>query len=319
MTATTQAISALKAEYPVHILLAAASLPRTTYYDEIERQQRPDPDADLKGAIIAIFQQCRGIYGYRRIQGALGKIGVVVSEKKVLKLMRDLGLKAVIRRKRYSSHKGEVGVVAQNGLNRQVKATAPNQKWVTDITQFKVHGHTLYLSAVMDLFDRQIIGHTVGPRPTVVFANESLQQALLTVEEEKANLMVHSDQGFHYQHRSWQQLLHAAGATQSMSRKGNCYDNAVIESFFGHLKEEVFNHFSYQSVEELTTAITNYIPWYNTERISTRLGKMSPVEYRTKMLAAEKGSQKESTFKSDNSGAVHPQTVVHPIIKPRCV
>ncbi|MCO5215767.1 MAG: IS3 family transposase [Thermomicrobiales bacterium] len=306
MTVTTQAISALKVDYPVHILLAAANLPSTTYYDAVARQQRPDPDAELKRVIGDIATEVRGIYGYRRMQGELGRRGIVVGEKKVLKQMQALGLTAVIRRKRYSSHKGEVGVVAQNVLNRQVTTTAPNQKWVTDISQFRVQGKTVYLSAVMDLYDRQIIGYTVGQRPTVVFANASLKHALATVDRH-AGLLIHSDQGFHYQHRSWQHLVQTAGATQSMSRKGNCYDNAVMESFFGHLKEEMFNHTSYPHVEALTEALHWYIRWYNTERISTRLGKLSPVQYRARMMATQDDPRKESTFVSGFPGAVHGQ------------
>lgn len=298
MTVRTQAVSALKAEYPVHMLLAAAGLPRTTYYDEVARQQRPDPDAELKRVIGDLYTAVRGIYGYRRIQGELGRRGIIVGEKKVLQQMRALGLKAVIRRKRYSSHKGEVGVVAQNVLNRQVKTTAPNQTWVTDITQFRVQGQTVYLSAVMDLYDRQIIGYSIGRRPTVVFANTSLNQALATVKHHHEGLLIHSDQGFHYQHRSWQHLVHAAGATQSMSRKGNCYDNAVMESFFGHLKEEMFNHTSYPDVDALSNALHWYIRWYNTDRISTQLGKQSPVQYRATMLARENTRPEASTFLS---------------------
>lgn len=298
MTARTQAISALKAEYPVHLLLAAANLPHTTYYDEVARQRRPDPEAELRHLITDLYHQFRGIYGYRRIHGELGKKGIVVSEKKVMKIMRAQNLTAVIRRRRYSSHKGEVGVVAQNVLNRQVTTTAPNQAWVTDITQFRVQDKKVYLSAVMDLYDRQIIGYTVGRRPTVVFANASLKQALATVGYRHDGLLIHSDQGFHYQHRSWQHLVQTAGATQSMSRKGNCYDNAVIESFFGSLKEEMFNHRSYPHVEALTEALHWYIHWYNTERISTRLGKQSPVQYRARMLAQENTRSEASTFLS---------------------
>jgi putative transposase len=200
--------------------------------------------------------------------------------------MRALQLLCKVRRrKRYNSYQGEQGRIAPNLLNRKFDADAPNQKWVTDVTEFRVGDRKLYLSPVMDLFDRQIISYSVGSSPNLELTNSSLRGALACLEPRQQPL-VHSDQGVQYQHASWRVLLSDAGAAQSMSRKGNCYDNAVMENFFGHLKEELFHHVRFLSTNALAAALDEYIHWYNTERISTKLKGLSPVQYRAQTLAA---------------------------------
>lgn len=199
--------------------------------------------------------------------------------------MRELGLVCLIRRRRrYVSYQGMVGKVADNVLNREFTATTPNQKWVTDVTEFHVGDRKVYLSPMMDLFDRQIISYAISTSPTLELTNSSLRDALATLGKSQTPL-VHSDQGFQYQHRSWRRLLSTAGAKQSMSRKANCHDNAVIESFFGHLKEEMFHHTHYLSVEALTIALEDYITWFNTSRSHTHCEGLSPLQYRTQPLA----------------------------------
>lgn len=175
--------------------------------------------------------------------------------------------------------------MAPNLLKRQFDADAPNQKWVTDVTEFSVGDRKLYLSPIMDLFDRQIISYTIGTSPNLELANASLRDALATLENGQKPL-VHSDQGFQYQHNSWRTLLADAGAVQSMSRKANCYDNAVMENFFGHLKEELFHLVRFLNADALVMALHDYIRWYNTERISTKLKGLSPVQYRASIIAA---------------------------------
>ena len=200
--------------------------------------------------------------------------------------MRHLGLVCLVRRRRrYNSFKGEVGKIAENLLGRDFTATASNQKWVTDVTEFSIGQGKIYLSPVMDLFDRQIIAYSISDSPNLALTNSCLTQALTTLEPGHA-VLVHSDQGFQYQHPSWQALLTDAGATQSTSRKGNCLDNAVIESFFGHLKEELFHHTTFTSTNALTAALHDYLSWYNNHRISLALEGLSPVQYRTQTLAA---------------------------------
>lgn len=280
------AVAALKAAYSLTTLREIAHLPRSTWYDHQQRMNQPDRHADLKAAIQAIFTEAHGRYGHRRIHTKLLVDGWRVAKKTVLKLMRQLGLVCQVRRrKRYRSYRGKVGKVAPNLLNRNFTATAPNQKWVTDITEFAVGDRKVYLSPVMDLFDRQIIAWSVGVSPSLNLTLTALQDALATLPSGAAPI-VHSDQGMQYQHLSWQRMLADAGASPSMSRKGNCLDNAVMESFFGHLKEEMFHHTRFSRVNIFVDALHDYIGWYNTERISTRLKGMSPVQYRTHTLAA---------------------------------
>jgi putative transposase len=261
-------------------------LARSTFFYHQARLQAPDPQELLKAEVTDIFEKNHGRYGHRRIHSELLKQGWTVAKKTVLKVMRVLGLVCKVRRKkRYNSYKGEQGRIAPNLLNREFDATAPNQKWVTDVTEFSVGDQKLYLSPVMDLFDRQIISYTVGTSPNLALTNTSLQQALTCLQPGQQPL-VHSDQGFQYQHISWRRLLEGAGAVQSMSRKANCYDNAVMENFFGHLKEELFHRVRFLSTDALATALHEYLHWYNNDRISTKLKGLSPVQYRAQALAA---------------------------------
>lgn len=281
-----RAVVALKADYALDVLLETAGLARSTFFYHQARLARPDPQADLKAAIQATFTEVQGRYGHRRIHARLVTQGWRVAKKTVLTLMRQLGLVCPIRRRRrYGSYRGPVGTVAPNLLNRNFTATAPNQTWVTDVTEFAVGDRRVYLAPIMDLFDRQIVAYAIGVAPSLELTNRALRHALATLHVGQTP-MVHSDQGFQYQHPSWRRLLAAAGATPSMSRKGNCLDNAVIESFFGHLKEELFNHTRFTDTPTFVTAVHEYIAWYNTERISTRLKGLSPVQYRAQTLAA---------------------------------
>lgn len=280
------AVAALKALYPLGPLLRLAGLARSTWYYHQQQADRPDPDAYLKQAMQRIFTEAKGRYGYRRMRDQLVAEGWNVGKKRVRRLMHSLGLICQVRRRKsYRSYTGDVGKIAPNLLNRNFTASAPNQKWVTDITEFRIGEQKVYLSPVMDLFDRQIIAWSIGRAPTLALALEALDQAVATLPAEAAP-MIHSDQGFHYQHLSWQKRLTQAGAIQSMSRKGNCLDNAVIESFFGHLKEEMYHHTRHTDVTIFTRSLNEYIVWYNTRRISTRLKGLSPVHYRAQALAA---------------------------------
>lgn len=281
-----QALIALKADFPLPVLLQVSGLARSTFFYHQSRLQTPDPQKALKTAVTEIFTTNHGRYGHRRIHTELLKQGWMLAKKTVLKLMRSLGLTCrVRRRKRYNSYQGEQDIAAPNLLNRDFDATAPNQKWVTDVTEFSVGDRKLYFSPVMDLFDRQIISHTIGTSPNLELTNTSLREALTSLQPGQYPL-VHSDQGFQYRHASWRALLEGAGAVQSMSRKGNCYDNAVMENFFGHLKEEMFHRVRFISTDALAAHLNEYIHWYNTDRISTKLKGLSPVQYRAQALAA---------------------------------
>lgn len=265
-------------------LVAFAEIPRSTYYDLVKKMNRPDPDAELKAEIQEIYKEHEGRYGYRRIRDELANRGQKVNHKKVQRLMKALGLKCIVRMKKYKSYKGTVGKIAPNILDRNFTAKAPNEKWVTDITEFKLIGEKLYLSPVLDLFNGEIITYTIGSRPTYSLVSEMVEKALERLPEEH-QLLMHSDQVWHYQMKQYRHALQSRGIVQSMSRKGNCYDNSVMENFFGIMKSEFLYLKEFKSVEHFKKELENYINYYNTKRMKAKL-KMSPVQYRTHFTQA---------------------------------
>lgn len=269
----------LRHKYSVKTLVAFAGIPRSTYYDYVKKMNRPDSDAQLKDVIQSIYEEHEGRYGYRRIRDELANRGQKVNHKKVQRIMKELGLKCIVRMKKYKSYKGTVSKIAPNILNRNLTAEAPNEKWVTDITEFKLFGEKLYLSPVLDLFNGEIITYTIGSRPTYSFVSEMLEKALERLPEDH-QLLMHSDQGWHYQMKQYRHTLESRGIVQSMSRKGNCYDNSVMENFFGIMKSEFLYLKEFESVEHFKKELENYIHYSNTKRIKAKL-KMSPVQYRT--------------------------------------
>ncbi|WP_155592697.1 IS3 family transposase [Lysinibacillus cavernae] len=277
-------ICELRHKYSVKALVAFAEIPRSTYYDLVKKMSRPDPDAELKAEIQAIYNEHEGRYGYRRIRDELANRGKKVNHKKVQRIMKALGLKCLVRMKKYKSYKGTVGKIAPNILDRNFTAEAPYEKWVTDITEFKLFGEKLYLSPVLDLFNGEIITYTIGSRPTYSLVSEMLEKALERLPE-KHKLLMHSDQGWHYQMKQFRHALESRGVVQSMSRKGNCYDNSVMENFFGIMKSEFLYLKEFESVEQLKFELKNYINYYNTKRMKAKL-KMSPVQYRTHFIQA---------------------------------
>ncbi len=260
-------------------LVKLADIPRSTYYDLVKRMNRIDPDGDLKAEIKSIYEEHEGRYGYRRIRDELANRGQKVNHKKVQRIMKELGLKCLVRMKKYKSYKGTVGKIAPNHLDRQFTADAPNQKWVTDITEFKLFGEKLYLSPILDLFNGEIITYTIGLRPTYSLVSGMLENALEGLPEEH-NLLMHSDQGWHYQMKQYRHALQERGIKQSMSRKGNCYDNSVMENFFGIMKSELLYYKDFESIEHFKQELEKYMEYYNTKRMKAKL-KMSPVQYRT--------------------------------------
>ncbi len=261
-------------------LVKLAGIPRSTYYDLVKRMNRPDSDDDIKAEIKAIYEEHEGRYGYRRIRDELANRGQKVNHKKVQRIMKELGLKCVVRMKKYKSYKGNVGKIAPNILDRHFTAEAPNEKWVTDITEFKLFGEKLYLSPVLDLFNGEIITYTIGSRPTYSLVSDMLDKALERLSEHH-QLLMHSDQGWHYQMKKYRRALESRGIVQSMSRKGNCYDNAVMENFFGIMKSEFLYMREFESIENFKIELEKYINYYNTKRIKAKL-KTSPVQYRTR-------------------------------------
>lgn len=193
--------------------------------------------------------------------------------------MNELGVKCMIRRKKYRSYRGTQGTIAPDLLKRDFIAKQPNQKWVTDVTEFAVAGQKLYLSPILDLYNSEIICYEMHTRPNYGLVGKMLQAAFKK-HSKLDGLLMHSDQGWHYQMKSYQRELQERGVRQSMSRKGNCLDNAVMENFFGILKSELFYTKKYTTVEELKKDIKNYIKYYNNDRIKLKLNGKSPVQYR---------------------------------------
>ena len=245
---------------------------------------RPERHAELKTESQAIDHEHEGGYGYRRIRDELANRGQKVNHKKVQRIMKELGLKCLVRMKKYKSYKGTVGEIAPNILARQFTAKAPNEKWTTDISEFKLFGEKLYLSPVLDLFNGEIITYTIGSRPTFSLVSDMLEKALERLPEDH-QLLMHSDQGWHYQMKQYRHTLKLRGIVQSMSRKGNCYDNSVMENFFGILKSEFLYLKEFESIEHFKEELDKYIDYYNTKRIKAKL-KLSPVEYRTQFTQA---------------------------------
>jgi transposase InsO family protein len=268
----------------VKALVKLAGIPRSTYYDLVKKMNQPDRDADLKAEIQTIFEEHEGRYGYRRIRDELANRGKKVNHKKVQRIMKELGLKCLVRMKKYKSYKGTVGKIAPNHLERQFTAEAPNQKWVTDITEFKLFGEKLYFSPVLDLFNGEIIAYTIKSRPIYTLVSEMLEKAFERLTEEH-QLLMHSDQGWHYQMKQYRHALKERGILQSMSRKGNCYDNSVMENFFGIMKSEFLYHKEFESIEQFKIELDKYIEYYNTKRIKAKY-KLSPVQYRTQFEQA---------------------------------
>ncbi|MBS8826578.1 IS3 family transposase [Escherichia coli] len=276
----TKVIRSLRCGHCQSDLLKAAGLARSTLYYQLSLQKGKDKYADVKQLIASIFHEHRGCYGYRRIHCELQKRGLKFSGKTVRKLMQQLGLKSPVRLKKYRSYRGNMGLAAENILQRQFKAEAPCEKWVTNITEFRAGGQKLYLSPILDLFNGEIVAWETACRPTEELVKRMLNKGLESLAEGEKPLL-HSDQGWHYRIKSYQSALADRGLVQSMSRKGNCLDNAVMENFFGHLKEEMYYRRDYRNVEELENAVNEYITYWNQKRIKLSLGGLSPVEYRT--------------------------------------
>ncbi len=278
-------IQELRQKHDLAILLEIAQLPKSTYYYHRKRQESVDKYAQARTEIQSVFHENRGRYGYRRITDELRNRGFHLNHKTVQRLMKELGLVCRVRMKKYRSYKGEVGRVADNLLDRNFCAEKPNQKWTTDITEFRLFGQKLYLSPIMDLCSGDIVTYTLSESPNLLLVTTMLEQALKILPK-KHNLILHSDQGWHYQHKQYRQILAENRITQSMSRKGNCYDNAAMESFFGHLKSELLYLQDFESVDHFKQELIRYIDYYNNRRIKARLKGLPPALHRQQALLA---------------------------------
>lgn len=272
----------LRERYPLQALLLAAQIPRSVYYYRVGIN-KADPYLEVKTHIKTIFHAHKGRYGYRRVHLALGHLQYYLNRKTVQRLMGQLGLKSTVRPKRYRSYKDDVGKAAPNTLSRGFVASKPNQKWVTDVTEFNIKGERVYLSPILDLYNQEIVSYEIADRPQINMVMQMLKGAFKRLRSEDKPLL-HSDQGWQYQMDMYQQAIKAKGLTQSMSRKGNCLDNAVMENWFGIMKTEFFHRKKFESVEAFKAELRDYIHYYNHDRIKEKLKGLSPVQYRNQSL-----------------------------------
>ena len=273
---------ALRSRFPLDSLLKLADLARSTFYYQISALRKPDKHAELKARISALYDKHEGRLGYRRVALLVQKTESV-SEKLIQRLMGQLNIKSLVRPKKYRSYRGSEGKIAGNLLERNFVAQRPNQKWVTDVTEFKQGSSKLYLSTVMDLYNGEIIAYKTDTRPSFALVTGMLEKAFERLNG-PVNLVFHSDQGWQYQQPRYQKALAERGIKQSMSRKGNCLDNAAMESFFGTLKSEFFYLKQFASIKELDAGLDDYIHYYNHDRIKAKLGGLSPVEFRAQSV-----------------------------------
>ena len=264
-------------------MLKIASLSRSTYYYHLNRKQE-DKYSDVKQEIESIFTENKQRYGYRRILLALRQKGIALNHKTVHKLMRSMGLRGKRRKSKYKSYKGEVGKIAPNVINRNFETSKPFEKLVTDVTEFAVCEDKVYLSPILDLYNNEIISYSVSLSPNFEQTREMLK-GLFDKLPKGERPILHSDQGWQYQMKEFQQQLQEHSIIQSMSRKGNCLDNSVMENFFGRLKVEMFYGEKFQTVDEFVHCLKEYIHYWNNERISLTLNGKSPVQYRTHLQA----------------------------------
>ena len=260
--------------FRLDLLLETARLARSTYYYQLKQLDGFDKDKELKAEIQAIYNDHKGNYGYRRIHLELRNRGYAINHKKDQRLMKVLGLTVRIRRKRkYSSYQGEIGKKAEDLIQRQFEAAKPMEKCYTDVTEFAIPNSTqkLYLSPVLDGFNSEVIAYNLSTSPNLEQVKTMLEQAF--TEKHYENTILHSDQGWQYQHDSYHRFLKSKGIQPSMSRKGNSPDNGMMESFFGILKSEMFYGYEkhFRSLEDLEQAIVNYIGYYNNKRIKVKL------------------------------------------------
>ncbi|WP_375232420.1 IS3 family transposase [Priestia megaterium] len=274
-----QIVFELRHDYKVVDLIKVAKIARSTYYYWTKAFKGPDKYKEMKQLIKHIFHEHQGRYGYRRITLELGRLGYSINHKTVYRLMKELGLKSLVRLKKYRSYRGKTGRIASNILKRDFEASKPNEKWVTDITEFHLFGEKLYLSPILDLFNGEIISYHIDKRPVFSLVTTMLNEAFNHLQVGERPIL-HSDQGWHYQMTKYQHLLKENNITQSMSRKGNCFDNAVIENFFGLLKSELLYLQEFESMEHFQQELERYIVYYNHKRIKVKLKGLTPVEYR---------------------------------------
>ncbi|MEQ8197513.1 MAG: IS3 family transposase [Clostridiaceae bacterium] len=274
--------------YPISELCKCAEIGRASYYKWLNRSenQRDKENKILLDEVINLYSEVNGIYGYRRITLNINrKLNSKYNHKRIYRLMKSVNLTAVIRKKRKKYIQSAPQITAENVLNREFVADNPNEKWLTDVTEFKLtSGEKAYLSAILDLGDNSIVSHVLSTSNNNKLVFDTLDKAIIA--NPTATPLFHSDRGFQYTSKSFKNKLNAINATQSMSRVGRCIDNGPMEGFWGTLKAEMYYLRKFNTYEELEQAINEYIEFYNTKRLQKKLKGMAPFEYRSHTLVA---------------------------------
>ncbi|WP_313005963.1 IS3 family transposase [Corynebacterium variabile] len=288
-----RAVFDLRDDHRLPVLLAVSGLAASTYHYWRVRFQAHGPaapDRRVDAIRAVLIQRRKRHYGWRRVRAELQVSGMFLSGKTVNRLMRQHDLQSPIRAKRFNSYRGDDAAAhpaAPNIVARNFDRDQPNRLWLTDVTEFALDGpdpRRVYLSAIKDTFNGEIIAWTTSTSPTVGFVTDMMKEAIGR-NVLPADLILHSDQGFQYRHRKFVNLLAQAGVTQSMSRKGTCLDNSPMESFFGHMKDDMFRFESFTDPDSLIAEIDDYIGFYNHRRSQQRLDYLSPVAYRIRETA----------------------------------
>ena len=289
-------VQELREKYPLHLLLDIADLKKSTFFYALEHlDYKENKDKEISKLIVEIFNNNHQKYGRPRIVQELKRRGIVINNKKVYRLMKKLGLTATPRKRKYNSYKGQIGKICKNHLLvkkispkkgniiqvRDFKTDRPYQILGTDVTQFQIAAGKLYLSPIIDFHTREILGYDISTSPNYAQIRRMMKMMFDRHGESFSGAILHSDQGYQYQMKAYQDLLKNHGIIQSMSRKGNCLDNSPTENFFGRLKTEIFydKESDYESIDQLKRAIDKYIKYYNEERIVVKYGD-SPTNIR---------------------------------------
>lgn len=285
-----RACSELRSEISVHDLLILSKLPRSSFYYS-EKHPKQEKYQEERKLLHDIFNESKERYGYRRITSAFRNRGYKINHKVIQKLMHEEHIVCKVRVHRYNSYKGQVGRIAKNLLlitengkeKRDFSTTASNQKWVTDVTQFNLFGTKLYLSPILDLHDESLVSWNLSESPNYSQITDMLDKAFEKIPD-GTNLILHSDQGWQYQMYNYRERLKKKGIRQSMSRKGNCLDNSVMENFFGLLKSELLYLQYFESVDHFKKELIEYLTWYNEKRIKVKFKGLTPLQFRNQSL-----------------------------------
>ena len=275
-------IDVLKNRYSLPQLLQKLQLSRSSYYYQEKAIKQEDKYKHLRGKIIRLFGENKSRYGYRRIHALLKREDIVVSEKVVRRIMKEEQLIVKIKRTRkYNSYQGEVTPAVDNIVNRDFSADKPNEKWLTDITEFAIPAGKIYLSPIVDCFDGLLVTWNISTAPDASLVNSMLENAIATLSPTERPIL-HSDRGVHYRWPGWINIMETHGLIRSMSKKGCSPDNSACEGVFGRIKNEMFYNTDWSGVNisEFINILNDYLQWYNEKRIKKTLGYLSPMEYR---------------------------------------